>query len=456
MPAGAQLPAPEEFAGHWEGALQIPGAELTILVDLTREGDQWSGTIDIPMQGAKGMKLSDIRVEPPAVHFAIAGVPGDPIFDGTLADSRITGTLRQSGNQVPFYLGREKVAGPERPQEPKPPFPYVSEEVTYRNGEITLAGTLAIPAGKGPFPAALLLSGSGSQDRDETVFGHKPFLVLSDALARAGIAVLRVDDRGVGGSSGSTRDASTSDFAGDALAGIRFLRERKEVDRKGVGIIGHSEGAVVGPLAASRSKDVRFLVLLAGTGQTGADVVIGQMEEMSRRRGLPPEAIAAQNELMRIAVERAGAGADSAAIREAIEANGLRLRAAAPDSIRETIDLVRSGVESLTPDLESTWFRYFLGYDPRPALRKTRIPVLALNGELDVQVLADRNLPEIEKALGEAGNQDVTARRLPKRNHLFQPAGSGLPEEYMTIPTTIDPTVLELIRDWILQRFGPR
>ena len=199
---------------------------------------------------------------------------------------------------------------------------------------------------------------------------------------------------------------------------------------------------------------MRFVVLLAGTGVPGADVLTLQMEEMARGRGMPEEAVRAQTELLRVAIAQVTAGADSAAVRDAIDTNGARLREAAPDSLDDDFDMIQDGVDQFVRGLESPWFRYFLPYDPRPALRQVKVPVLVLNGELDLQVRPDQNLPEIEKALAEAGNKDVTVKRLPKLNHLFQPATTGLPEEYMAIPITMDPSVLDLIRNWIVERFG--
>jgi pimeloyl-ACP methyl ester carboxylesterase len=446
-------PAPEEFAGHWEGELNLPAVKLPIIVDLKLEDGRWSGTMDVPMQGTKGMALSSIWVESPVVHFAIPNVAGDPVFEGTLTDGKISGMLRQGGNEVSFYLSREKVAGPRRPQEPKPPYPYRSEEVAYKNGETTLAATLTIPEGEGPFPAVLLATGSGAQNRDEEIFGHKPFWILADDLTRAGIAVLRADDRGVGGSSGKLSESNTADFAEDALAGIRFLRERKEIDKKRVGIVGHSEGALVGVIAAARSKDVRFLVLLAGTGVPGSEVVKLQTARMDRARGLPEAALQAEQKLLDVAFQSVAAGADSASLREAIGSHGVGLRDAAPDSLKGAIQLVQAAVVQMSRAMRSPWFRYFLDFDPRPDLRRLKIPVLALNGELDMQVSADQNLPEIERALSEAKNENVTIRRLPGLNHLFQPATTGLPEEYMQIDTTFDPAALESIRSWIVERY---
>ncbi|MCK4305564.1 MAG: alpha/beta fold hydrolase, partial [Candidatus Eisenbacteria sp.] len=250
---------PSEFVGDWQGALEVSGTRLTIIIHLVHEKEKWSGTMDSPMQGATGIPLR-LRVRGAEIEFSM-DVPGNPVFKGKLEAGRIIGTFSQSGQSLPLTLSREKVVGPVRPQEPKRPFPYEEIEVSYANGDITLAGTLTLPSEGGPFPAALLISGSGAQDRDETVFAHKPFLVLSDNLTRRGIAVLRVDDRGVGGSTGGGTRPTTADFTEDALAGVRFLQQRPEVDPKKIGLIGHSEGGTIAPLAASRSDAIAFIVL---------------------------------------------------------------------------------------------------------------------------------------------------------------------------------------------------
>lgn len=458
----AEAPAPDlaaGAAGHWEGELDLPqnAGKLQVMVDLVRAGGAWTGTIDIPMQGAKGLPLEDVAVQDGKAHFKIKGIPGDPTFDGTLAVSptqSIQGTFTQAGASLPFRLGREPVAKPVRPQEPKPPFPYSAEEVTYTNGGVKLAGTLTLPPGDGPFPAVVMITGSGAQDRDETLLGHKPFLVLADHLSRHGIAVLRADDRGVGGSTGSVSDSTTADFAQDALAGVRFLKTHPRIARDRIGLLGHSEGAVAAPLAASQSSDAAFVVMLAGTGVPGADVLLLQSERIARAEGTPEERIQKQLAAIRKMIDALRTESSDPAARDA------KLRQTARESVATlTPDELRmaGGADSLVErDVQffgSPWFRYFVVYDPRPALRRVKVPVLALDGELDLQVIPDQNLPEIEKALKEAGNQDFTLKRLPGLNHLFQPAKTGSPGEYAKSEITVDPLALDTVTGWITERF---
>ncbi len=442
--------AEDRVTGHWEGHIEIPGQPLAVKVDLTVDGTDWSGsTIDIPAQGANGLPLSDIHIEENdtggSVKFSILGVPGNPTFDGQLQDGVISGKFSQGGVTFDFRLSREVVAGPARPQEPKPPFPYQIEEVTFQNGSGTLAGTLTVPPGDGPFPVVLLISGSGLQDRDETVFGHKPFWVLANHLSRAGIAVLRVDDPGMGKSTPHPEPPTTADFATDVEAGVAFLKQESRIGS--VGLIGHSEGGAIAAIVASREDDVDFVVLMAGPGVPGAELLLKQNERIFDAMGMAGE----RKQTLLALLDRLFTALTSdmpedemrqqvdEIARKQFEINGV------PPAQQDEA-LIQMGVEqALNP-----WMRYFLAFDPRPALEAIRVPVLALNGELDVQVDAAQNLTAIAEALEKGGNPNVTVHRLPEHNHLFQRAKTGLVNEYAAIEETISPEVLDLIRDWVL------
>ncbi len=441
--------AEDRVVGHWEGHIEIPGQPLAVKVDLTIKDTDWSGTIDIPVQSAEGLPLSEIHVEEDDegvnVKFSIRGVPGNPTFDGQLQKAVISGTFSQGIAKFDFRLSREVVPDPVRPQEPKPPFPYQIEEVVFQNGVVSLAGTLTIPPSAGPFPAVLLISGSGLQDRDETVFGHKPFWVLADYLSRAGIAVLRVDDPGIGASTPHPEPPTTADFATDVEAGVAFL---KQDDRIGsVGLIGHSEGGLVASIVASRRDDVDFVVLMAGPGVPGAELLRKQNERIFDAMGIAGER--KQNLLTLLerlfttltsdmAEDEMRQGVDEI-VRQQFEINGVPREQHDETQVQAAVD------QALNP-----WMRYVLSFDPRPALAAIKVPVLALNGELDVQVDAEQNLTAIIAAFEKGGNQNVTVHRLPKHNHLFQRAETGLINEYAAIEETISPEVLDLIRDWVL------
>jgi uncharacterized protein len=454
-PAQPAAAAPA-LAGHWEGTIETPGLGLTVKIDLKApsDGTGWSGTIDIPQQSAKGLPLAKLSAEGDHVRFSIANIPGDPTFDGRLANGEIRGTFTQGTGSFAFHLGREAVKPARRPQDPYPPLPYSEEELTYTNGQIVLAGTLTMPAGPGPFPAVVLITGSGAQNRNEELLGHRPFLVLADHLTRAGIAVLRVDDRGVGGSSGSVSDSTTDDFAGDALAGVHYLQQQPRIAKDRIGLLGHSEGGLVAPLAASRSSDVAFIVLLAGPGVPGSEIIPAQVERIDRAEGMPEDKARRQAELTRAALTLAHGENDRAALRGKLE----KLFADNPDAIDAKALATMGGMSKFLDvqvmALSSPWFKFFYDYDPRPALRKVRVPVLALNGELDTQVPFAQNLPAIEQALREAKNPDVTVRSLPGLNHLFQTAKTGSPNEYATIDETMSPVLLDAVAQWIQERFA--
>ena len=437
-----------QVTGHWEGAIDVPNQPLDIKIDLTRKDGSWNGTIDIPAQGATGLSLSDFQIddteEKPKVRFSIHGVPGNPTFDGKLEEQTIKGKFTQAGLTFDFHLSREKITPPSRPQEPKPPFPYKIEDVEYKNGTVHLAGTLTLPDDEGPFPTVLLITGSGLQDRDETIFGHKPFWVIADYLTRAGIAVLRVDDPGVGKSTPHPKPPTTADFATDVEAGVAFLKKDKRI--ASVGLIGHSEGGTIASIVASRNNDVKFIVLMAAPGVIGSKLLRKQNQRIYDAMGFEEERKQALITLLDslftiLTSEKPDSEVHpqvSIIVRKQFELNGIH-----PDKVDDS--MVQASVQqALNP-----WMRYFLNFNPQPYLHKINIPVLALNGELDVQVDAEQNLTAIAHALDQGGNQNVRIHRLPDLNHLFQHAKTGLVNEYALIEETISPEVLKLIKDWI-------
>ncbi|MHB1001022.1 MAG: alpha/beta hydrolase family protein [Armatimonadota bacterium] len=458
--ASAQEPA-RSIEGVWKGTLKTPGGDLRVVVHLNKGADgAISGTMDSLDQGATGIPInSGASLDGDKVFFEIKVVQG--FFKGTLSDDgdEMKGEWTQGGIPIPLTLKRttESAAAVKRPQEPKPPFPYTIQDVTYQNkgAGITLAGTLTLPKGKGPFPAAIMITGSGPQDRDESLMGHKPFLVIADYLTRRGIAVLRVDDRGVGGSTGDIAQTTTEDFASDVISGVQYLKTRKEINPKRIGLIGHSEGGLVAPLAAVRSKDVAYIVLMAGTGVTGEEILYKQGELIARAMGAPEADIQKQLNLQKsmfavIKQEKDPAEAEK------------KLKDIVKQSIVESIPAGTPTPpipdEVIDAQIKSTlnpWFRFFLTFDPRPVLAKVKVPVLAINGEKDLQVPPKQNIPEIQKALKSGGNKDVTTKILPGLNHLFQPAKTGAPTEYAQIETTISPTVLKIIGDWIVKHTIP-
>jgi pimeloyl-ACP methyl ester carboxylesterase len=453
---GSSLPAVADesaFTGYWDGSIALPGTALGIRVYFGHEDGVWTGTIDIPMQGARDLPLDNIVVSGDSITFAIAGVPGNPTFNGVLDGDTIAGPFSQGGQTFSFELARGTEEAPRRRQDPEPPFPYSSEDLTFQNGDITLAGTLTIPEGERPFPAVVLLTGSGPQNRDEEIFDHRPFHVIADHLSRRGIAVLRYDDRGVGGSTGSITQATSADFAQDALAAVSLLAQDARIDGDRIGLLGHSEGALVAPMAAVESEAVAFIVLLAAPGVPVAELLVLQSEHVARAEGRDQETVqkvgALNRELTALLTSGAGPDSMSAGIRDII----IRQTELAPPGERPTGDVLERLIQGNIQQLSTPWYQYFIHFDPRVYLRQVTVPVLALNGELDTQVIHTQNLPAIEAALAEAGNTDVTTRSMPGLNHMFQHATTGGISEYAEIDETISPEVLEIIYTWIAERF---
>jgi pimeloyl-ACP methyl ester carboxylesterase len=371
----------------------------------------------------------------------------EAMFEGEVDGTTMAGTWYQSGAEVPavFEL-RDAPLILARPQEPTPPFPYEATNVRFDNGDVSLAGTLVVPEGEGPFPAVVLTTGSGSQDRDETIVGHKPFLVLSDAFALAGIASLRFDDRGIGGSTGDPTGATTADLATDTAAAVGFLAADSRFDS--IGIVGHSEGGIIGPMVANDSELVDFVVLLAGPGLPGLDVLLRQTEDLMRVEGAPEADIAWQiswrREIMEVSASSAIDDEAAAAIRS-IVTDALENP---PDGVTEALD--PSMTDQFVTAFTDPWMRFFLAYDPAPALEDLEIPVLALIGSLDVQVSAEENIPALNAAL--ETNADATVFDLEGLNHLFQNAETGAVSEYARIEETFSPEAIDLITAWILER----
>lgn len=439
------LAPPPSVAGIWEGTLDADGQRLRVLFHITQAPKGGlSATMDSPDQGATGIPVSGVTFEKGELRLEVEAVGGH-YFAELEKDGTLQGTWSQGGAALPLTLRRvESAPVLVRPQEPKPPFPYQVREVTYAGGApgVTLAGTLTLPEGKGPFPAVLLLAGSGPLDRDEALFGHKPFLVLADFLTRQGLAVLRFDKRGVGQSTGDRAQATDDDYTKDALAGLAFLRSQKEVNPKAVGLIGHSEGAIEAVKAAGRSAGVAFIVLLGGPGLPGARILEDQIAAMDKAAGATPEqvaqAVAVEKQILS-AVQKQPDDAKASAEIRAI------LGKAQPELKGQALD---RQIQMAT----SPWFRQFIGYDPRPDIEKVKCPVLALGGEKDLQVPAVENLLAIRTALQKGGNQRYVVKMLPGLNHLFQEASTGLPTEYGRIEQTFSPDALKLIGTWILQQ----
>jgi len=445
----------EVIVGDWQGTLKVGDTALRIVfhIEANDEGEL-SSTMDSPDQGAKGIPTSKTSWLDGKLDIEVALAGG--AFSGVLEGEEIKGTWSQGGGTLPLVMKRmtEPISF-NRPQEPKPPFPYKEETIRYKNGEggIELEGTLTLPDTEGSHAAVILVSGSGPQDRNEELMGHKPFLVLADYLTRNGIAVLRYDDRGVGNSEGNFGTATTLDFATDAEAAIQFLRGRPEIDAESIGIIGHSEGGLIAPIVAHKEDSgVAFIVMLAGPGQRGKEVLLSQTTQMAHLQGMSPSLV----EKMMVANTRLYdtvldvADIDLLKIRLKNELDEMRKEFTAEEVAG--IGLVEARDNQIIGQLASPWMKQFMGLDPQTYLKQVSVPVLSLIGEKDMQVLANINNKLIQKALDIAGNTDYATKTLPGLNHLFQHAETGLPAEYAKIEETFSEDVMEMIVDWIKER----
>lgn len=456
-PVKVSRQAPQEI---WQGALDVGGIKLRLVLKITKNPDgTLTATLDSIDQGAMNLPVDSIVIENTTMRFTMKSIGGS--YEGTLSEDKteVRGTWTQSGQSLPLTFKRVTEAAhalhPKRPQEPKKPYPYQEEEVVFANPDagVTLAGTLTLPRGKGPFPAVVLISGSGPQDRDETVFGHRPFLVLADYLTRRGIAVLRYDDRGVGKSTGDHTNATSADFATDALAAVRYLQTRREIDAKKIGLIGHSEGGLIAPMAAVQAPDeIAFIVLLAGPGVPGEELILLQTELIARANGISEEIIARTLEVQRRVFAVVKEQSDIAEAEKEVRDLLLEELSRLSEEEQKALGLSEAVIEAQIKQILSPWFRYFLTYDPRPTLAKVKCPVLALNGEKDLQVPPSQNLPEIVKALEAGRNSDYAVAKLAGLNHLFQMSVTGAPSEYAQLEETFSPRALAVIAEWILLR----
>ncbi len=456
-------PTPADFAGNWLGTLDVGAAQLRLRFVFAEGDDGLTAEVFSLDQGNARIPNASIAVSGATVTVSMSALGAS--YEGTLSaeDGKITGTLTQTGTSYPLVLERvsEEEAEMRRPQDPVEPYPYLAEDVTYPNpdGGHTMAGTFTRPADGGPFPAVILISGSGPQNRDEELMGHRPFLVLADHLTRRGIAVLRYDDRGVGESTGRFATATTPDFASDALAAVAYLKTRDDVNPTAIGLAGHSEGGVVAPIAAAESDDVSYIVLMAGTGVNGERILYAQAALILRAAGATEEAIAGnrarQERIFAVLksepdLERAGRQIE-AVIRASLETASdeeLAFAGITDSTSAETV------IAAQVQQVNTRWFRYFLTYDPAEMLERVTVPVLAINGEKDLQVPFEENLREIEAALRRGGNNRYEIHAFPNLNHLFQHSETGAPSEYQTIEETWSVEVMEVIADWILRTVG--
>lgn len=444
----------QDITGQWNGILKVQGTQLRLVININQTDNGYKSTLDSPDQGAKDIPVSLTNFEDSILKFEISSLGVS--YSGTLNnDGAIDGTFKQMGQSLPLILSKKKVEKEKliRPQEPKKPYPYYSEEVSFANSidSISLSGTLTLPSKEGKHPVVVMITGSGPQNRDEELLGHKPFLVIADHLTNKGIGVLRFDDRGTAKSTGDFKSATSRDFANDVVSAITYLKTRNDIDYKNIGLIGHSEGGLIAPMVASESKDIAFIVLLAGPGISGYDILLLQTELIAKANGTDESKIQTELGFLK-------GGLDIIIKGDNLDEIKLNLRDYMEKQLDINTQLLPIGtkknefIDAAIDQLATAWFQYFLKYDPASSLVKVRCPVLAINGEKDLQVPSMLNLNAIEKYLEEGGNNDFVAKELPNLNHLFQECSTGSPNEYAEIEQTFSPSALLEISNWILNK----
>ncbi len=435
----------QEITGQWFGILKVPGMQLNLVFNISKTENGFTSTMDSPDQKAIGIPVTNTTFENSILKLAIPA--GGIEYEGILnKNNTVSGNFKQAGQTFELNLSNKKTEkiAVIRPQEPKKPYDYLSEEITFENliDKITLSGTLTLPKKGNNFPVVVLISGSGAQNREEELMEHKPFLVLSDYLTKNGIAVLRYDDRGTAKSTGDFSNSTTLDFVKDVESGVKYLKTRKEINPKKIGLIGHSEGGVIAPIVAVNDKNIAFIVMLAGTGIRGDKLLLLQKELIERQMSIPENEIKKGQDLMSGAYE----------IIVNSDKNKIDLNSKLNNYFSKKLGNSDNNdqIKSLVNSFSNNWMQTFIKLDPSIALQKVKCPVLALNGEKDLQVPAKINIEAINKALTIAGNKKVTSKILPNLNHLFQECKTGSPNEYAEIEQTFSPIAMKEISDWIL------
>ena len=459
----------QNITGTWQGSLDVQGNQIPIVFHIKKDStDKWRASFDSPSQHAFSLPCSDVIIKNDSLILMMAILNGK--YAGLLNTdkSQITGSWFQGAGSLPLTVKKTSdtatVKEEKRPQTPRPPFPYHSEDVVYTNASqsIQYGGTLSYPKADSlnvsaefqSYPAVILITGSGQQDRDETLFDHKPFAVIADYLTRQGFVVLRVDDRGIGKTTGIFSEGTSMDFANDVEAGLDFLEKQPMVNKNKIGLIGHSEGGLIAPIVADKRKEIKFIILLAGPGIPIIDLMQQQTEAVSKSNGETAAKARADGQLMRIVWEEAVKNEDSVTtihhIRTKIESWSKTLDTAtlAKYKSQDTSSINRQVIQAMTA-LNTKWYKYFISFNPQPYLEKLDCKVLALNGSKDVQVIAATNLKGIKQSLQKSKSPEYDVIEIPGLNHLFQTCIVCNPAEYIVLEESFSPRALDTMENWL-------
>ena len=436
----------QEITGKWTGKLSLPnGVKLTIVFHVTKTNNSYSTLLDSPDQGAKGLPTASTTFENNTLQINIPNLNAS--YKGELrSDGKLYGTFTQ-GMAIPLNMEKGELIKTKRPQEPQPPYPYKAEDIKFRNDKagINLAGTLSLPSTGAKHPAIILVTGSGAQNRDEELMGHKPFLVIADYLTREGFAILRYDDRGVDKSEGVQKNATSADFATDTEAALKYLKSRNDINPSKIGIIGHSEGGMIAFMLAAKSKDIAFIVSMAGPGFRIQDLMLKQAEMVMKSNGMTDVDWKTQEPALRDRYALLTQDMPAGELRQKLIDDVMKT---IPENMRDN-ENAKTRVNAELDVMTSPWYIYYMKYDPINDLKNIKCPVFAINGEKDIQVPANLSLPAIEKAIKSNGNQNVKTKNYPGLNHLFQHCKTCKVDEYGDIEETISPEVLKDIKDWL-------
>lgn len=436
------------FLGSWLGKIKTSGIELRIAFHISEKDGIVITKMDSPDQNSFGNSAYKTIITNDTINIDIPLIGAK--FDGVIKNEKLVGTFHQAGQDLPLEMERHagEIAPPKRPQTPSAPYPYSEKEVVIKtsNEKVKLAGTLTIPEGKGPFPAVVLVSGSGPQDRNEELMGHKPFLVLADYLSRNGIAVLRYDDRGVAKSTGDFAQATSFDFADDAQAVWSFLQKQKKIDKTKVGIIGHSEGGLIAPIVASKNKEVGFIILLAGPSVPGGVIIPDQQELIMSVSETDKKEIEEQVRMSQLIVDYIVQYESSKNMQQELATKIEEWVKEFSLTVPKNLSL-KTFAKQTAYSYTTNWMKTFIVTSPADYIKDVEAPILALFGEKDLQVSVRANLEPMQQLLH--SHKDSKAHVFPSLNHLFQTTETGSPSEYLLIEETMAPQVLEYIQKWI-------
>lgn len=429
----------QKFEGDWIGKILVQGFPLTIEFHISKQNTDFTATMDSPDQKSFGNKITEVLAKGNTIDL------NEPQFKMytklSYRNDSLIGVFKQLGTDYPLSMCRktDQNSSSSRPQEPKSPFDYDIEEVKFKNTKdnINLAGTFTCPKGTGPFPTVILISGSGGQNRNEEIFNHKPFWVIADYFAKNGIATLRYDDRGIEESEGNFASATSADFANDARAGIEFLKQHSKVDKQNLGIVGHSEGGMIAPMIAASDNSIGFLILLAAPGIPIDQLMILQNNAISKASMMSESTMAKNQKLNQQCYQILKAEKSEKDTKSQLK------------KLFKSKNMSEAEIESLLAQITSPWFKYFISYDPKYSLEKVFCPVLALNGDKDVQVTAKENLAGIAASLEKGGNKEYETKLIENKNHLFQTTTKYSLDEYVKNDESFAPDVLNLMANWI-------